>query len=65
MRLTAVSQHLQTMAFNASDTFQKASFRGGKYEKQQTQVNDAMQKMMNPTVQSNLDLLLKDQMQQI
>jgi hypothetical protein len=54
-RLTAVSEHLQTMAFTASDGFSQSKVNG----------EAQLEKWMNPKVQSNLDQILKEQMEQI
>lgn len=50
------------MAFNASDTFKKATFQSGMGRSTaQNSLNEQLQKLMNPTVQTNLDSLLNEQ----
>ena len=60
--LMAVSKHLGSMAFNASDSFRREK---GSTLKTDQNFNEVMQKLMNPQVQSNLDSLIKEQLEQI
>ena len=50
-----MSDHLQTMAFTASDGFSQSKLTG----------EAQLEKWMNPKVQRNLDQILKEQMEQI
>jgi CRISPR/Cas system CSM-associated protein Csm2 small subunit len=55
----AVSQHLGSMAFNFNNTMNRSHQPNG------SGLNEVLQKMLNPQVQTNLDNLIQEQMQQI